>query len=188
LNTLKGHAEAISTVTVTPDNQYVLSGSTDKTLILWRLIWVLDFPKEVDWDYRVQPFLENFLACHQSEWTPDNWQSLITDLQRHGFGWIRSNGIKNKLMKMAQKYPHDGRQWLEKRYAIQSDAPQPPKAPRQQIDFSLINILKWGIPLGLIIGGVILSNLDNNDSSMGNTFMMYGAFFLGLIYYYFKFK
>jgi hypothetical protein len=46
LRTLTGHTGKVTAVAMTGDGQRVLSGSDDHTLILWQLIWELEFPEQ----------------------------------------------------------------------------------------------------------------------------------------------
>jgi tetratricopeptide (TPR) repeat protein len=122
LRILEGHSGRVNSVVVSPDGQYVISGSSDHSLIIWRLIWDIRFPDAVGWDDRVLPFLEIlhfleiFLELHQGKWTEDDWQTLVTELQARGLGWIRPVGIRKKLVELTQKYATEGQLWLRERY------------------------------------------------------------------------
>jgi len=43
LRTFEGHSKEVTSVSLSADGRYALSGSADETLKLWRLIWKLEF-------------------------------------------------------------------------------------------------------------------------------------------------
>jgi WD40 repeat protein len=43
IRTMEGHTAWVTSVPVTPDGRYAVSGSDDKTLRLWEFIWDLEF-------------------------------------------------------------------------------------------------------------------------------------------------
>jgi WD40 repeat protein len=75
-----------------------------------RMDWNYDFPGFTDWDESARPYLEIFLGLH-SDWTEANFQNLILNLQTRGYGWLRPEGVRAKLMEMK---PKDGNPRTEK--------------------------------------------------------------------------
>ena len=127
LKTFEGHTSDVLSVTLSADGRWALSGSSDNTLRLWQLDWNYEFPDRADWDEGARPYLEYFLCQHtpyaaelpveatpsdeqiqlaltrrgKPDWTDQDFQQLITQLQYAGFGWIRPEGVKRELEKMA---------------------------------------------------------------------------------------
>jgi len=107
---------AVSPVAATPDGRYVVSGSLDETLRLWELNWEYEFPEPADWDEDVRPYLEIFLTLHTPydrdgisrvgppTWTEDDFQRLLVELGTRGYGWLRSEGVRRELEKMAREW------------------------------------------------------------------------------------
>ena len=93
---LRTFEEGSSPVSFSPDGKYALSGSNDKTIKLWRLDWEYEFPGWVDWDEGAEPYLRIFLTLHP-EYTEDDVQKLLTELQYRGYGWLRPEGVRKKL-------------------------------------------------------------------------------------------
>ena len=127
LRTFEGHTNAVNSVAVTPDGNYILSGSEDGTLRLWYLDWDYEFPEPAYWDEGARPWAETFLTLHtpfagelprdrepseeeitlaltrrgKPTWTDADFLGLITQLQHAGYGWLRPEGVLRKLKEMA---------------------------------------------------------------------------------------
>jgi hypothetical protein len=102
---MEGHTDGVYSVSLTPDGRYAISGSSDKTLRVWELIWALEFPELVDWDEGVRPYLGIFLTPRNGKWTEEDFQGLMTELaEKRGYGWVRPEGIRRELEKMTQEY------------------------------------------------------------------------------------
>jgi WD40 repeat protein len=130
LKTFEGHTSGVGSVTLSADGCWALSGSHDNTLRLWQLDWNYEFPDSTDWDEGARPYLEIFLCQHtpyaaelpveatpsdeqiqlaltrrgKPTWTEQGFQHLITQLQHAGFGWIRPEGVKRELERMAAEW------------------------------------------------------------------------------------
>jgi hypothetical protein len=105
VQTLEGHSEGVRSVALSLDGRYAVSGSRDKTMRVWELIWDLDFPDPVDWDEGVRPYLEIFLTLKNGEWTEEDFQELIKELaEKRGYGWVRPEGIRRELEKMSKNW------------------------------------------------------------------------------------
>lgn len=68
----------------------------------YRIHWRYSFPGFTDWNEDARPYLEMFLALHP-DWRDVEFNALITELQNRGFGYIRPEGVRNKLMEMQPK-------------------------------------------------------------------------------------
>jgi WD40 repeat protein len=111
---------------ITPDGRYLLSGGSDGAIRVWELDWDYEFPGWSDWDEEARPHLLNFLTLHtpyaattpkdrdptpeeatlaltrrgRPTWSEVEFQGLLRTLQRVGYGWLRSEGVKHELEKM----------------------------------------------------------------------------------------
>ncbi len=120
LRTLEGHTELVSCVCLSVDGRWALSGSSDKTLRLWELDWELEAREPTDWDAGTRPYLENFLTLHtpltttwekirfaltfrrnKPIWTEKDFKGLLNTLGCAGYGWLRPEGVRRELEKMA---------------------------------------------------------------------------------------
>jgi len=123
----EGHEDVIHTVAFSPQGGHILSGSKDQTVRLWTLDWELGDYLPADWDESARPYLENFLTLHnpfagqlsqgrkpteeeiklaltrkgKPTWTEADFQSLLTELGRRGYGWLREDGVRQKLEELA---------------------------------------------------------------------------------------
>ena len=114
LRTFEGHTGSVSSVSFSPDGRFTLSGSWDATLRLWVLDWELEEKKPADWDEGARPYLENFLTLHSPdediwgkwknlEWTKEDFRQLLHTLGCAGYGWLRPEGVRQKLEEMATR-------------------------------------------------------------------------------------
>jgi WD40 repeat protein len=124
---LEGHKHAVNAVAITPDGHHVLSGggdssygskdnaSRDNELRLWELVWDYEFPEPVDWDEGARPYLENFLTiCNphgknlfkkdRPSYTEADFQKLLVELGYRGYGWLRPEGVRAELEKIAGEW------------------------------------------------------------------------------------
>jgi len=93
-----------------------LSGSGDKTLRLWELDWEYHFPGWADWDNEALSYARHFLTLHcrydeedlartgRPQWNAEDLQRLLVDLQHRGYGWLRSDGVRQKLKEMTANW------------------------------------------------------------------------------------
>jgi hypothetical protein len=94
---------------------------------LWFLDWDLDARQPADWDEGARPYLEMFLAAHtpyaemlpdarsptgeeisrtlnrrgRPTWTEGDFQRFLYTLGCAGYGWLRPEGVRRELEKMA---------------------------------------------------------------------------------------
>ena len=127
VHTFEGHTNVVTSVCLSGDGRWVLSGSRDRTLRLWELDWELETVEPIDWDEDARPYLDIFLTLHtpyagslpaegtpsekeveralsrdgKPTWTDDDFQQLLYTLGCAGYGWLRPEGVKSELEKMA---------------------------------------------------------------------------------------
>jgi len=128
LHVLRGHAGTVESVALTPDGHTALSCSRDGTIRLWQLRWNYEFAEPSDWDEGARSFLKTFLTLHapyaaalpqgrepseeeirqaltrrgRPSWTEDDFQGLIRELQHADYGWLRPEGVRAELERMAR--------------------------------------------------------------------------------------
>jgi WD40 repeat protein/serine/threonine protein kinase len=111
----KGHTDWVFSIAISIDGQYALSGSKDQTIRVWALDWDYDFPDPADWDEGARPYLDIFLTLHtpygrdglsrvgKPQWTEKDFQKLLQELGYRGYGWLRPEGVRRELEKMAKE-------------------------------------------------------------------------------------
>ncbi|NUQ66363.1 MAG: serine/threonine protein kinase, partial [Pirellulales bacterium] len=130
VRTFEGHAGGVTSVCLSADARWALSGSSDNTLRLWELDWDYEFPGWAHWDEAARPYLETFLTLHTSyaaalsadrepmeaeiqaaltrrggpTWSDADFQCLVDTLGCAGFGWLRPEGVRKKLNEMAANW------------------------------------------------------------------------------------
>ena len=125
---LEGHKQPVTSLSMSSDSSYLLSGDSGGTVIAWSLDWQLEVPEPTDWDDAAAPLLLNFLSLHvpytgklpprrqptseefnqailpqgQPEWQEESFQGLLQILGRAGF-WLRPESVRRELEKMARE-------------------------------------------------------------------------------------
>lgn len=94
---IQGHASAVKCMDLSEDDTHLLTGDANGGITIWALDWEHAFPGFVDWDEGARPYLEDFLRLHESPKNAD-FEKLIKDLQICGYGWLRPEGMRKKLM------------------------------------------------------------------------------------------
>jgi len=123
----EGHDERVTALTVSPDGDWFASGDYGGTVRIWALDWELEPREPADWDDAAEPWLHDFLHLQQlpampppgegpaSEeawkpaftpsgrpaWTGEDFEGLLSSLQRAGLGWLRPEGVRSRLEAMA---------------------------------------------------------------------------------------
>jgi WD40 repeat protein len=115
VKTIEGHTKSISSVALSADGRWALSGSGTH-LRLWELEWDYEFPERKNWDEGARPHLEIFLTLHcavggdgvtrvgKPNWKDEDFQKLLTDLQYRNYGWLRPEGVRRELEKMTAEW------------------------------------------------------------------------------------
>ena len=127
LRIFEGHTEGVTSVCLSRDGRWALSGSTDNTLRVWFLDWELEERPPADWDEGARPCLTTFLMAQtpyagalpetgdltdeqisraltrqgSPQWTDDDFDRLLYTLGCAGYGWLRPEGVRKKLEEMA---------------------------------------------------------------------------------------
>jgi hypothetical protein len=130
LRTFQMDSGVVISASLSTDGRWILSGSLDGPLDLWELDWELESHDPADWDAGAQPYLEIFLTQHvpyagvlpqgrepseqeiqqaltrrgRPSWTEQDFQELIRQLQYAGYGWLRPEGVRNKLEELAASW------------------------------------------------------------------------------------
>ena len=67
---------------------------------IYNIDYELEFPGWHNWDEGARPYLEIFLTYHP-DWTEGDFNNiLIPELQNRGYGWLRPEGVRAKLLEM----------------------------------------------------------------------------------------
>ena len=116
LSTFEGHHEQVNMVKFTPDQQLFISAGEDATIRIWHIDWEPDIREPALWNEAVRPYLRIFLTLHtpyaagrltrkgKPKWTEEEFQELIADLARRGYGWIMPRGVRYELKRMSRKW------------------------------------------------------------------------------------
>ncbi len=121
------HTGGITALEISMDGSVFVSGSSSSPLKKWTLDWELEAREPADWDEGCRPYLVNFLAFHtpsvgelpvdrrptepeitlaltrqgKPSWTDDDFKGLHYTLGCAGYGWLRPEGVRRELEKMA---------------------------------------------------------------------------------------
>ena len=127
--TFEGHTDGVNSVCLSADGHHALSGSGERTLRLWALDWELEDKDPADWDEGARPYLQNFLTLHTPyagalpqdgrpteeeitlaltrrgvpTWTEEDFKGLLYTLGCAGYGWLRPEGVRRELERMAKE-------------------------------------------------------------------------------------
>ncbi|MCU0486620.1 MAG: protein kinase [Anaerolineales bacterium] len=127
LRSFEGHTSSVTCVAFSAEARFILSGSDDNTLRLWILDWELEDQEPANWDEGARPYLENFLTLHtpyagtlpqdrqpteeqitlaltrrgKPTWKEEDFKGLLTTLGCAGYGWLRPEGVRRELERMA---------------------------------------------------------------------------------------
>jgi WD40 repeat protein len=130
LRTLEGHKRSVASVCLSCDGRLALSGSHDRTIQVWILDWELEARRQSDWDEGARPYLELFLSAQtpwaaelpvarepseqelqlaltrrgKPRWTDSDFDRLLFTLGCAGYGWLRPEGVRRELEKMAASW------------------------------------------------------------------------------------
>lgn len=72
----------------------------DESYHIFRIDWEYQFPGFTDWDEGAQLYLNTFLARYP-HWEQEEFDGLIQELQDRGYGYIRPEGVRKKLLELA---------------------------------------------------------------------------------------
>ena len=126
LHTFEGHTAGVRSVSLSKDGRIAVSGGVDG-LRLWTWDWELAVRDPADWVDEAHPYLEVFLRAQQpygpalpsdraphdkeiaralkrkrsAAWIEGDFERLQYTLSCAGFGWLRPEGVRNELERMA---------------------------------------------------------------------------------------
>ena len=83
----------------------------------FRLSYNYAFTGFVDWDEEADGLAAYFLEKHPA-WNETDFSSLLETLQNHGFGHIRTEGVRAKLSKTTKRAEPENRTPPEKRSGL----------------------------------------------------------------------
>jgi len=78
--------------------------------------WDYEFPEPADWAEGAGPYLAPFLHLHcpladdgisrtgEPSWRNDDVERLMEELRYRGYGWLRAEGVRKKLLEMTAKW------------------------------------------------------------------------------------
>ena len=124
----EGHTSHVYSVCLSSDSHWALSGGADHVLRLWDLDWEFEPREAVDWDEEARFVLANFLTLHtryaadlpknreptdeevtcaltragKPNWTEEDFRGLLHTIACAGYGWLRPEGIRRELERMAE--------------------------------------------------------------------------------------
>ena len=126
LRSFAGHSGNIIDIAVSRDKKFVYT-IANRELVKWELDWELDYREAKDWDEGAKYLLINFLTLHtprlgslpsgrnpteeeltlfltrrgKPSWTEDEFRQLLENFEYAGYGWLRPEGVRNKLEQLA---------------------------------------------------------------------------------------
>ena len=137
LSTFLGHIHNLTDVATNPDGRFAYSVGLDGLLKKWELDWELEYKEPADWNDGAKPVLINFLTLHTPRlgrlptdgqpteeeivnhltrrgrpvWTEEDFQGLLKQLGHAGYGWLKPEGLRNKLEEVAATWTEPPDYW-----------------------------------------------------------------------------
>jgi WD40 repeat protein/serine/threonine protein kinase len=128
LRTFEGHTSGVNSVGLSAQGKFALTGAGDRTVRVWILDWELESRQPVDWDEGARNYLQTFLIQQtpyagslpddreptdeeitmaltrqgKARWSESDFQRLLYTLGCAGYGWLRPEGVRRELEKMAE--------------------------------------------------------------------------------------
>ncbi len=128
IRVLEGHRTSVSSVALTPDGRFALSGEQDGTVQLWELDWELAAREPADWDNGALSHVETFRAWHPTPLTDRDVDTLLGRLRDAGYGWLRPDGVRAQLHRLATAPPTPSRREAHEALRAVTDGPEPGQA------------------------------------------------------------
>ncbi len=110
LRTFAGHQGDVLAAKFSPDGRRLFTAGADGLVKVWYLDWKPTILPPADWDNRLVPYLEVFLAGRGGEssgrprWSRADFGRLVGQLAHRGFGWVREEGIRERLKAMTLRW------------------------------------------------------------------------------------
>ena len=112
------HSKPVTCCAVSQSGRYAASGGEDASVQVWRLDWDYEFPDPDAPDERLRPYLEIFLEARQGRWNEEDFQTLLSGLERRGLGWKDPEFVRRELEALRQSYAARREAWARRRYGI----------------------------------------------------------------------
>jgi serine/threonine protein kinase len=132
----KGQEAPVTSLGVSMDGRLFVSKSRDRAIRVWSIDWELEDKADVDWVEEARLYLRTFLTLHTPHagelpenreptekeicaalsrrgkpvWSEADFQRLLHTLGCAGYGWLRPEGVRRELEKMATTFPVTGRE------------------------------------------------------------------------------
>jgi len=118
LTVLQGPGQKAVCVALSGDCRWALAGCGKDGLHLWKMDWEYKYPELEDWHEGARPYIDTFLTCKCSigadgywrdgkpSWTDFDVEKLMNELEIRGYGWLRADGIRRKLLELATNWDH----------------------------------------------------------------------------------
>lgn len=127
LGSFAGHGDFVHSMVVSDDCTRVVTSTAYGESSVWMLDWELENREPADWDEGARPYIETFLTLHtpyagelpadrqptedeigialtrrgKPVWSDKDFERLLYTLGCAGYGWLRSEGVRRELEKMA---------------------------------------------------------------------------------------
>ncbi len=102
----------VSAVAISSDACLIVSGNDEGLIQLWELDWQYEFLDAADWYVGATPHAISFLRAHtpslsddlsKASWHEDEFADFLSDLEDMGYGWLRPEGIRAWLERVARR-------------------------------------------------------------------------------------
>jgi len=113
----EGHGQRVSAIAVSPQGNSLVSGDEGGNICVWTLDWELAPKEETSWDDSANPFVTDFLERTNEGlrrlkgppstipwWTENAFDELLFTLRCAGLGWLDPEGIRRKVLELAESF------------------------------------------------------------------------------------
>jgi len=130
IQVLQGRGKSLEEPVMSQDCKWLVSRYSDRSVMRWRLDWKIVTHVPEDWDEGARSYLVDYLTqrtpyaaeipitLEPSEedmvmavmrrgrpvWTEEDFMAFLDTLANVGYGWLRPEGVRRELEKMARKW------------------------------------------------------------------------------------